>query len=271
MPDPDPVDRSAPGPFPAETPPLGPAEPLGGTGHPASDPFARLGKNGQRGEEAEVPSFAGRAGAWAARLTPGHPGARALAVLGALAVLLACGYLWLSRPRPQPSADAVPAPSVVASPVLHPAPSAANLVVHVAGKVRKPGVVTLPPGARVADAIQAAGGLRPGADTGSLNLARRLVDGEQLMIGLPAPTTAMPPPDAMPAGPQDAGAPGGLIDLNTATAEQLETLPGVGPVLAQRIIEYRTRNGGFRSVEQLQEVTGIGARRYAELRTRVRV
>ncbi|SEG60904.1 competence protein ComEA [Thermomonospora echinospora] len=205
------------------------------------------------------------------RLSPGRPGARALALVGLLAVLLAGGYLWASRPRPQPPAGDVPAPSAAASPTVLAEPTPAGLIVHVAGKVRKPGVVTLPVGARVADAIQAAGGLRPGARTGSLNLARRVVDGEQLMVGLPAPSTPAVQPGAGPTAPQGTGAPGEPLDLNTATVEQFDTLPGVGPVLAQRIVEYRTRHGGFRSVEQLQDVTGIGERRYAELKPLVRV
>lgn len=212
-----------------------------------------------------------RAGERWARLDPGRPGARALAVVGLLAVLLAGGYLWASRPRPQPLTGEVPAPSTAASPTILATSAPTGLVVHVAGKVRKPGVVTLPAGARVADAIQAAGGLRADAGTGSLNLARRVVDGEQLMVGLPAPTTAMPQPGAGPAGSPATGAPAQPLDLNSATVEQFDALPGVGPVLAQRIIEYRTRHGGFRSVEQLQDVSGIGARRYAELRPLVRV
>lgn len=212
-----------------------------------------------------------RAGDRWERLSPGRPGARALAAVGLLAVLLAGGCLWASRPRPQPLTGDVPAPSAAASPTLLAASTPVGLVVHVAGKVRKPGVVTLPAGARVTDAIQAAGGLRPGAGTGFLNLARRVVDGEQLMIGLPAPTTPVPPPGTGPAGSPGTGAPAQPLDLNTATAEQFDTLPGVGPVLAQRIVEYRTQHGGFRSVEQLQDVSGIGTRRYAELKPLVRV
>ncbi|GAA2458344.1 hypothetical protein GCM10010191_92820 [Actinomadura vinacea] len=135
------------------------------------------------------------------------------------------------------------------------------------GKVRRPGVVTLPSGSRVADAIKAAGGARSGAATGSLNLARKLVDGEQIPVGVRAPAS---PQAAAPAGPSAAG-PGTPLDLNAATVEQLDQLPGVGPVLAQRIVDYRTQHGGFRSVDQLQEVSGIGARRFADLKSMVRV
>jgi competence protein ComEA len=151
---------------------------------------------------------------------------------------------------------------------------AGTVVVHVAGKVRRPGVITLPAGSRVTDAIRAAGGLRPGVDTGSLNLARRLTDGEQIPVGLPA-VAASPggaPGSAPGVPPAEPGTvPGTPLDLNTATVEQLQELPGVGPVLARRIVDHRTQHGGFRGVEQLREVSGIGERRFAELKDLVRV
>lgn len=202
----------------------------------------------------------------------GQPGARALVAVGLIAALIAGGYLWQSRPRPQPATETVTSVPA-ASPTVPADSTPADVTVHVAGKVRKPGVVTLPAGARVADAIRAAGGLRPGTGTGSLNLARRVVDGEQIAVGVPAAPPQAVPPQAAPPGTAGApaAAPGQPLDLNTATAEQLDDLPGVGPVLAQRIVEYRTRNGGFRSVEQLREVSGIGERRYAELKDLVRV
>lgn len=192
--------------------------------------------------------------------------------MGLIAALIAGGYLWQSRPRPQPATETVTSVPA-ASPTVPADSTPADVTVHVAGKVRKPGVVTLPAGARVADAIRAAGGLRPGTGTGSLNLARRVVDGEQIAVGVPAAPPQAVPPQAAPPGTAGApaAAPGQPLDLNTATAEQLDDLPGVGPVLAQRIVEYRTRNGGFRSVEQLREVSGIGERRYAELKDLVRV
>lgn len=213
------------------------------------------------------------------RFDPGLPGARALAMVGLLAALIAGGYLWTSRPAPQTAPEPASASLAVSSgPPTVPVPSGASgaaaagpgatVVVHVAGKVRRPGVVTLPAGARVGEAIKAAGGLRPGAGTGSLNLARRVVDGEQIPVGLPAAATGQAAaPSQAPAG----GAPGAPLDLNAATAEQLQSLPGVGPVLAERIVAYRTQHGGFRGVAQLREVTGIGERRFAELRDLVRV
>ncbi|MDX3137251.1 ComEA family DNA-binding protein, partial [Streptomyces europaeiscabiei] len=154
-----------------------------------------------------------------------------------------------------------------------------SIVVDVGGKVRRPGIQRLPAGSRVADALRAAGGVRRGANTDGLNRARLLVDGEQVLVGSPAP---VPGPGTAPgagAGGGGAAATGGAVtgaapttpvSLNAATADQLDTLPGVGPVLAQHIIDYRTRHGGFRSVDELREVTGIGDRRFADLRNLVR-
>ncbi|MFF5981634.1 helix-hairpin-helix domain-containing protein [Streptomyces olindensis] len=167
---------------------------------------------------------------------------------------------------------------------------AAEIVVDVGGKVREPGIHRLPAGSRVADALSAAGGVKPGTDTDGLNRARFLVDGEQVIVGGPAPATgtgAGGAPVGGPAGAAAGGAGGAVVagaggaaaggampaapvSLNTATPDQLDTLPGVGPVLAQHIIDYRTRHGGFRSVDELREVNGIGDRRFADLRNLVR-
>ncbi|MFI6852975.1 helix-hairpin-helix domain-containing protein [Streptomyces sp. NPDC050416] len=158
------------------------------------------------------------------------------------------------------------------------AAGAAEIVVDVGGKVREPGIHRLPAGSRVADALRAAGGVKPGAKTDGLNRARFLVDGEQVIVGAPAPAagtgagtggggTAAGGTGGVAAGGVMPGAP---VSLNTATADQLDTLPGVGPVLAQHIIDYRTQHGGFRSVDELREVNGIGDRRFADLRNLVR-
>ncbi|MFF7328807.1 helix-hairpin-helix domain-containing protein [Streptomyces sp. NPDC008150] len=158
----------------------------------------------------------------------------------------------------------------------------AEIVVDVGGKVRRPGVRRLPAGSRVADALRAAGGVRPGVGTDGLNRARFLVDGEQVLVGASAAPGTVPGPGPVSAGggagavagAGGAGVPGAgpaaPVALNTATADQLDTLPGVGPVLAQHIVDYRTQHGGFRSVNELREVNGIGDRRFADLRDLVR-
>lgn len=179
---------------------------------------------------------------------PGRRGLVAIGGVAACALLLTAFVVWRGRPR----AVDVPPPVPV---VVSASPSgAALLVVDVAGDVRHPGLVRLPAGSRVADALRAAGGVLPGASTGSLNLARRLVDGEQVVVGAGA-SAGVAPPSA-----------GGLVDLNTATADQLDALPGIGPVLADRIVAWRTAHGPFASVDQLREVSGIGARKFASLR-----
>ncbi|MGH8824861.1 MAG: helix-hairpin-helix domain-containing protein, partial [Jiangellaceae bacterium] len=141
------------------------------------------------------------------------------------------------------------------------APAPAELVVHVAGRVGAPGVVRLPPGSRVLDAVEAAGGADDGVDLSGLNLARLVADGEQVLVGV------TPPPGAGPVGPPGAPSPpaGSPVNLNSATADQLDTLPGIGPTLAGRILDWREQHGRFSSVEELQEVSGIGPRTFAEL------
>ncbi|MFL5995899.1 MAG: helix-hairpin-helix domain-containing protein [Streptomyces sp.] len=135
-------------------------------------------------------------------------------------------------------------------------PAGAEIVVDVGGKVREPGIHRLPAGSRVADALKAAGGVRPGTNTDTLNRARFLVDGEQVIVGAPGVSAPAPGPGGPAAGgPAGPAAP---VSLNTATVDQLDTLPGVGPVLAQHIVDYRTQHGGFRSVDELREVNGIG-------------
>ena len=152
-------------------------------------------------------------------------------------------------------------------------PAAAGSVVHVAGAVRRPGVYRLPAGARVKDAVERAGGARPHGDVNAINLAAKVVDGQQVVVpsrgggGTGAAATAA---TAAPAGPAVAAtAPGPPISLNTATAEQLDTLDGVGPATAQKIIVWRTQHGGFRSVADLGQVPGIGPKKLAALKDRV--
>ncbi|MEU8586996.1 ComEA family DNA-binding protein [Streptomyces sp. NPDC048664] len=146
----------------------------------------------------------------------------------------------------------------------------ATVVVDIGGTVRRPGLRTLPAGSRVADALRAAGGVRPGTDTDGLNRARLLVDGEQIVVGAAVPAPGAAPGAGGTGGPAVGAPPATPVSLSTATVDQLDTLPGVGPVLAQRIVDYRTRHGGFRSVDDLREVGGIGERRFADLRKLVR-
>ena len=214
------------------------------------------------------------------RLDPGRRGAVALVVAALLAALVAAGVVLAGRPQevvaPDPAASGVAAPEVVARGAPLPgAPAevpsgapAGEVVVAVAGKVQRPGLVRLPAGSRVDDAVRAAGGPLPGADVGLLNLARKLVDGEQVLVGVDPPPGA-PQPGAPPAA--GAAPAAGPLDLNAATVADLDALPGIGPVLAQRIVDWRTEHGRFASVEQLREVTGIGESKYADLEGRVRV
>lgn len=147
-----------------------------------------------------------------------------------------------------------------------------NVVVHVVGQVVAPGVVTLPAGSRVADAVEAAGGLAGDADVARVNLARPLVDGEQIFVPRPGEELPSPAAAATP-GTSEAqgGAPDQPLNLNTAGAAELDALPGIGPVLSERIVTWRQENGRFTSVEELLEVSGIGESLLARLRPLVRV
>ncbi len=146
------------------------------------------------------------------------------------------------------------------------AETAGEVIVDVAGKVKRPGIVVLPAGARVHEAIEAAGGLDGRVDTTSLNLARELGDGEQVLVGV---EPAAAPGGGAPAGSASAG--GAVVNLNTATLEELQSLPGVGPVTAQAILTWREENGRFASVDDLLQVTGIGEKTLATLRDLVSV
>jgi competence protein ComEA len=136
------------------------------------------------------------------------------------------------------------------------------VTVDVAGKVRRPGLATLPAGSRVADALKEAGGPRGRVDLTSLNLARVLVDGEQILVGRAAAPAGGLAADASTAAPDATGA---LVNLNTATSAQLDTLPGVGPVTAQKILDWRTSHGAFSSIDELLEIDGIGEKTLADL------
>lgn len=211
----------------------------------------------------------GRAG-----LERGHAVVLVLVVLLGLAV--AALLLGVGRPRVVPVdpvevgasatvvATGTPASGVPDAPADtgSAAPGPTELVVHVAGRVRSPGVVRLQPGSRVLDAVEAAGGAEDGVDLSGLNLARLVADGEQVLVGIaPLPGAVGPTGSAGGPAPPD----GGQVNLNTATAEQLDTLPGIGPALAGRILDWREQHGRFSSVDELQEVSGIGPKTFAEL------
>lgn len=264
-----------------------PARPevLGVPPAPGAVPVPLPGRHAARRDGRLAAPLVGRLPAQASRrVSLGLPQVAVLCVLVSLAFGATCW--WVVRADPVPVAAPGPvlggegsevAPDLVA---LTPAsseatgagrpgdpdgsPQEATVTVDVAGKVRRPGIAVLPEGSRVVDALEAAGGARPGVDLTSLNLARVLVDGEQLLVGVRtvAPAAA-PGASGAPAVP--GATPGALVDLNTADLALLDTLPDVGPVTAQAIITWREEHGGFTAVEELLEVDGIGQATLASL------
>lgn len=210
-----------------------------------------------------------------ARWEVGGRGTFALAVVGVSAAVVALMVAWNGRPVPE---AVPPLPSVeLIAPTLTAAvePPPADLVVSVVGLVARPGLVHLEPGARVADALDAAGGSTAGADLLGLNLARKVADGDQIVVGAappePAPFTSGIAEGAVGANATGAGEGEVLVDLNVAGESDLDALPGVGPVTAGAIVAWREAHGPFTSVEQLGEVDGIGPARLARLRDLVTV
>jgi competence protein ComEA len=205
-----------------------------------------------------------------ARLTALLAGAgrqRTIMAVLALAAVLGAGAVWM-RAAPQLAEPVGPGAAASAQTLPRAVQGDAavgRVAVHVAGRVRRPGLVRLAAGSRVLDAVRAAGGTAPGADLDAVNLARKLVDGEQVRIPARGQAATAAPP---PGNPQGQAA--GPLDLNTATAEQLDTLPGVGEVTAGRIVAYRTAHP-FTSVDELLEVPGIGQRRFEQLKDLVTV
>ena len=181
---------------------------------------------------------------------------RLLVAAGCLALLLFVGSKLLAQP--QTSAGVAPP----AAPPTGSAPAASTVVVvDVVGAVRRPGLYRLEQGARIADAVSRAGGATPKADLALINLAALLADGEQVVV--PGRGTAVPGATAGAAP----GAPAtGPVHLSTATLEQLDSLPGIGPVTAQKILDYRLKHGAFQSVDELDAVPGIGPKRLEQLR-----
>ncbi len=294
---------SAPG-VGAGSPPGGSAASAVPPPPPGGEPLRRTGEESVTpGRHARRPlAAAARGSSWVRdRLPPSlqgqvQLGASHLAVVALVVAAALAGTAWWVT-RTGPAGTAVPERPVVAAPTpgaeSGPGPTAGAgaagvaagggasgspaaaatatatatgvVVVDVAGKVRRPGIVTLPVGSRVVDALQAAGGPRPGARTPGLNLARVLVDGEQVVVGVPAVPGAAAAAVGTPGAATGAGPPSGLVNINTADQVTLETLPGVGPVTAQAILAYRTENGPFTSVDELVEVSGIGEATLAEI------
>ncbi|ASO19197.1 competence protein ComEA [Actinoalloteichus hoggarensis] len=256
-----------------------------GAGPPGFGPVAPV-------ESPAAPSRPGRlvrrwvpAAIGSARLDPGRSGALAVGLVAVIAVaVVLVGLLW----RPTSSEERLPALPLAsvddatdggASPQAaaistSATPEPAELVVSVVGRVGVPGLVTLTAPARVADAIEAAGGAHPDADLDTVNLARSLADGEQIHVDAPLPPGAGADGGviggAVSGGAAQVSAGAAPLDLNTASAAQLDTLPGVGPVTAQAIIDWRAAHGGFSSVEDLRDVDGIGPTRYERLKDLVR-
>lgn len=173
------------------------------------------------------------------QLPPDLP--RRAAGIGALVLVAAVVYWWFSAPIESTPISVVSPDIPIAS---------TSLVVHVIGQVRRPGVVELPPGSRVLDAVEAAGGVRPGTVV-TENLARLVVDGEQINISGQSSSAG--------------GSDDGRVSINSANASEIEQLPGVGPVLAQRIVDYREAHGSFRQLRDLLNVPGIGDSKYAQI------
>jgi competence protein ComEA len=209
------------------------------------------------------------------------PRAAAVAVLalalvgGAVALRAASGTAGSGAPAVTVEEPAVSASPTSAGPTA-PTATPGTVWVHVVGQVSAPGLVSLPEGARVAEAVAAAGGALPDADLGGLNLAAVVQDGAQVRVPAPgeavAPATGTgPAPGAGPAAAAPGGDEGGAVDVNQADAAELQALPGIGPVLAERIVAWRTEHGAFAAVEDLQDVPGIGPAVLSRIRDQARV
>lgn len=181
-----------------------------------------------------------------------------LAAAGSLALILLLGRFVLGAGTTTPAAPLPPPPAAAAGVTGLPS---SRVVVDVVGAVRRPGLYRLAQGSRIADALARAGGATGKADLAQVNLAAPLADGEQVVV-----PRRGPPGTAAGGAPPASGAPAGPVQLSTATLEQLDTLPGVGPATAQKILDYREKHGAFSSVDELDAVPGIGPKRLEQLR-----
>jgi len=260
-------------------------------GRHAREGLSWLGRGVDRAGDALPPGLQGRLA-----ITAHHVTVVALVLAAAMAVAAWIAIRSAPAPVSPPRQASLRLPAAPASPSAAPtvepvgtsgltpappsageaAPTAAAVFVHVTGKVRRPGVVELSAGSRVIDAVEKAGGARPGVRLGALNLARPVVDGEQIAVGVRVPAVAPPAPlgaasTSPPIGGTTSAVPGSLVNINTADQLGLEELPGVGPVTATSIIEWRTEHGGFSTVDELLEVSGIGEVTLEELRDLVTI
>lgn len=181
---------------------------------------------------------------------------RGLTILFALTIGLGGFYFLNSRPQAEPVVIQEIAPAITES-------ATARLIINVAGKVKNPGVYQLPQGSRVVDAIEAAGKQLKGVDISDINLARILVDGEQILVGGSRVVSGKSVPKKITAD--------NPLDINRASIAQLDTLPGIGPVTAQRIIDYRTKVGRINTVDELNKISGLGGAKFEEIKNLLRV
>jgi competence protein ComEA len=273
------VERSQESPASPTGSPPPEVEPRGEIGRHAARPDSMADRLSARLFDTLPIRVRGRAGIASQHLT-------VLALLIAAVVALAAWWVLRSQPHPvaPPALSSRPMPGIglttpsgIASQVdvtsssvgVTPpgiaatgTPTTGRVVVDVAGKVRHPGIVALPAGSRVIDAIRAAGGVRPQVDLSSINLARLLVDAEQILVGVPPAATSYPYPGVPTTTSTTSPV---LINLNTATEPELETLPGVGPVTAAAILQWRAEHGSYTSVDELLEIDGIGDATLADL------
>jgi competence protein ComEA len=205
---------------------------------------------------------------------------RELAGLLLIAILIVAGAaFWYVRSLPSrvqisTTSQRAFAAGPVAGPTPAPTASPAEIVVDVAGWVHHPGVFRFHQGDRVVDAIRRAGGAKWKADLQSINLAALLTDGEQIIVGRRGASGPGPPSSGVTSGTVSTGSggeSGQLVNLNTATLDELESLPGIGEVLGQRIIDYREQHGPFGTIEDLMNVSGIGDKRFADLKPHITV
>jgi competence protein ComEA len=194
----------------------------------------------------------------------------------AVVVLAAAGVYLLRRPATSTPARAAPievyTPTPLPTESLPPTAPPAPIVVYVSGAVAEPGVYSLPADARVADALEAAGGATSETDLVQINLARRIRDEEQVHFPrYGEPTPDLPPSVHSGSAAENSEGTGALLNINTASAQELDTLPGIGPGYAQRIVDYRQSQGPFKTIEEIQNVPGIGASTFARIRTLITV